>query len=279
MSDSDAFFIRDGDWFVPTSHSLGYWVPNSLNGRAMGGLLGFALEEQYGAEGMIPARFCVDLFALGSNTPLKVASRLVRGGGRLRVAEAELWHDGVLVARASIQYVRETENPTNPTWQSPRWQVPAPETLAPDRPGRAWDVRPIPPAYATVARRLEPCGTPASGNPPVLGTLSAVAWRQAWVRDQRPVVAGTALTPFTHVALAADFASPLANSSEQGIDFVNTDFTVYLHRLPRTDWLGFDLVGHGATRGIAIGEAWLHDEDGPIGTVNVSAVAQRQRKG
>jgi hypothetical protein len=90
-------------------------------------------------------------------------------------------------------------------------------------------------------------------------------------------VAGVPLTPFVRVALAADFVSPLANADHQGIDFINSDLTVYLHRLPTTDWLGLDLVKHHAAEGLAIGEAWLHDEVGPIGTINVAAIAQQRR--
>ncbi|MBW8856352.1 MAG: thioesterase family protein, partial [Bradyrhizobium sp.] len=35
-------------------------------------------------------------------------------------------------------------------------------------------------------------------------------------------------------------------------------------------------VNHHATDGIAIGECWLYDEQGPIGTSTVAALAQRK---
>ena len=38
-----AFFTRDGDDFVPTSHAVGPWNPNSLHGRVVAGLLGRTL--------------------------------------------------------------------------------------------------------------------------------------------------------------------------------------------------------------------------------------------
>jgi len=43
-----------------------------------------------------------------------------------------------------------------------------------------------------------------------------------------------------------------------------------------TPWVGFDVVNHHATDGIAIGECWLYDEKGPIGTSTVAALAQRK---
>ena len=36
------------------------------------------------------------------------------------------------------------------------------------------------------------------------------------------------------------------------------------------------MVNHHATDGIAIGECWLYDEEGAIGTSTVAALAQRK---
>jgi hypothetical protein len=49
-----------------------------------------------------------------------------------------------------------------------------------------------------------------------------------------------------------------------------------LHRLPVTEWIGFEAVNHHATDGIAIGECWLYDEQGATGTATVAALAQRK---
>jgi hypothetical protein len=45
---------------------------------------------------------------------------------------------------------------------------------------------------------------------------------------------------------------------------------------PVKQWIGFEVVNHHATDGIAIGECYLYDEDGPIGTSTVAALAQRK---
>jgi hypothetical protein len=94
--------------------------------------------------------------------------------------------------------------------------------------------------------------------------------------EVRDIVEGVPLTPFARVAVAADFASPFANAGDKGLGFINSDVTVYLHRLPVTQWVGFEVVNHGATDGVAIGECRLHDERGPIGTASVTALAQRR---
>ena len=87
---------------------------------------------------------------------------------------------------------------------------------------------------------------------------------------------GFPLSPFVRVAVAADFASPFANAGDNGLGWINSDVTVYLHRLPVTEWVGFEVVDHGATDGVAIGVCRLHDERGPIGTASIAALAQRQ---
>ena len=84
------------------------------------------------------------------------------------------------------------------------------------------------------------------------------------------------LTPFVRCAVAADYTNPFANSGDQGLQFVNADLTLYLHRLPATEWIGFEVTNHGATDGVAIGECRLHDEEGAIGTSSVMALAQRR---
>ena len=110
----------------------------------------------------------------------------------------------------------------------------------------------------------------------ISGAMGTVGPRRLWMREVRELVDGVALTPFVRAALASDFASPFANAGEKGLGFINSDVTLYLHRLPVTNRIGFDVVNHHATDGIAIGECWLYDEEGAIGTSTVAALAQRK---
>jgi hypothetical protein len=97
------------------------------------------------------------------------------------------------------------------------------------------------------------------------------------MREVRELVGGVALTPFQRVAVAADVASPFAHaSSDQGRGDINTDVPVDLHRLPASEWIGFQSVNHQATDGVAVGECWLHDSVGSIGFASCAALAQRR---
>jgi len=252
------FFNRDGDVFMPTPIASGPWDPKSLHGRVIVGLLAFAIEQRHGAADFVPARLTVDMFRLPNvMTPIEVKTKLVRDGLRIRVIEADFLSGSVAMARASCQLLRRTENPLGNVWSPPNWEVPAPASIAAPTDPRAslhgkWTTRPI------------------------VGAMGTIGPRRLWMGEVRDLVEGAPLTPFVRAAVAADFASPFANAGDQGLEFINSDVTLYLHRLPVTEWIGFEVVNHHAADGIAIGECWLYDEQGAIGTSTVAALAQRK---
>jgi hypothetical protein len=254
---SQPFFARDGDAFIPNPIASGPWDPNSLHGRVIIGLLGFVIEQRHCADHFVPARLTVDMFRLPTMAPIEVRTKIVRDGLRIRVVEAEFFSGGTSMARASCQLLRKTENSTGKVWSPPNWDVPAPaEIPVPTDPrlgmNGKWTTRPI------------------------VGAMGTIGPRRLWMSEVRELVDGTPLTPFIRVAVAADFASPFANAGDQGLEYINSDVTLYLHRLPVTQWIGFEVVNHHAANGIAIGECWLYDEQGPIGTSTVAALAQRK---
>jgi hypothetical protein len=255
---SQPFFTRDGEAFLPTEIANGPWDPKSLHGRAIIGLLGLVIEQRHGGADFVPARLTVDMFRLPDIlTPIEIATRVIREGLRIRVIEADFMSGGVSMARASCQLLRRTGNPAGTVWETPTWDAPAPAQIPAPTDPRAgmhgkWATRPI------------------------VGAMGTIGPRRLWMSEVRDLVDGTPLTPFARVAVAADFASPFANAGDQGLCFINSDVTLYLHRLPVTEWIGFEVVNHHATNGIAIGECWLYDEQGAIGTSTVAALAQRK---
>jgi hypothetical protein len=253
---NEPFFTRDGDRFIPTPACRGPWDPQSLHGRVIVGLLGFELEQKHGDPDFIPARLTVDMYRLPNFAPIEVTTRVVRAGGRIKVVDAEFISDGVSMGRASCQFLRRTANPEGVIWSPPNWDAPMPEDIDPpaDRPGMGgmWATRPITGGFGSLGRR------------------------RTWMSEVRDLVEGVPLTPFQRIAVSADFASPFANASDQGLSYINTDVTVYLHRLPVAEWIGFEAVNHQATDGVAIGECFLYDREGPIGAATVAALAQRR---
>jgi len=254
------FFTRDGDRLTPTQGSRGPWDPKSLHGRVVIGLLGYEIERRHGAPEFTPARLTVDMYRLPDLSPVEVTTRLIRDGTRIKVIEAEFFSAGTSMARAACQLLRRTENPEGSIWSPPNWDAPAPDdTPVPDDPrgalGGMWATRPI------------------------KGAFGSLGPRQIWMSEVRDLVEGEPLTPFTRAALAADFASPFANAGEKGLAYINSDVTLYLHRTPVTEWIGLEVVNHQATDGVAIGECFVYDERGPIGSATVAALAQRRGMG
>ena len=248
------FFTTDRDAFIPTEAARGPWDPNSLHGRVVIGLLGHVIEQRHGAEGFVPARLTVDMFRLPTFAPIEIKTRQVRDGLRIKVIEAEFISGGVGTARASCQLLRRTQRPPGEVWSPPNWQVPMPADIP----------APTYPRHGKWAQRL------------IMGHMGSLGPRQLWMSEVRDLVEGFPLTPFVRVAVAVDYSSPFANAGDQGLGYINSDLTLYLHRLPIEPWIGFEVVNHQASDGIATGECRLYDQTGAIGTAIAAALAQRK---
>lgn len=258
MSEAEPFFRRQGELFVPQAVSRGPWNPKSLHGRVVIGLLAREIERAYGDPDFVPARLTVDMYRLPDLSPISVKVRPLREGGRLRLIEAELFSNGVSSARAVCQWLRRGEAPEGNVWSPPNWDVPGPQDIpapaAREGMGGMWATRPI------------------------TGAFGSVGPRRLWMSEVRELIGGEPLTAFSRVALAADFASPFANAGDKGLAYINSDVTLYLHRVPAGEWIGFEVVNHQASAGVAIGECFVYDETGPIGSATVAALAQRRER-
>jgi hypothetical protein len=251
----EAFFRRENDAYLPTAASRGPWNPDSLHGRVIVGLTGYELERTHGGAEWMPARLTVDMYRLPDFSPITATTRVIRGGRRIKLVDCELTSAGKSIARGTCQFLIRSENAPGKTWSPPNWDAPSPDELPPPPAGqfgeRMWKMRHIGEAFSFASRS-----------------------RRAWMAEIRELVEGSPLTPFTRVAIAADFTSPLANRSDSGLGYINTDVTVYLHRLPVGEWLGFEAINHHASDGVAIGESFLYDTQGPIGSASCAALRQ-----
>lgn len=258
----EPFFHRDGEAYVPTRMANGFWKPSgNLHARVMIGLFAHLIEQQYGEPDLQPARLTVDLYRLPDLDPVTVSTKLVRQGGRIKMIEAELFSGGVSSARASCQLLRRTQQPEAKTWSRPGWDVPPPDQVPPPAKPftEKWEMRPILPPGFIATHDLRTPGP-----------------RRTWLREVRPLVAGEAYTPFSRVATGIDYTSPTAHAAETGLDFINSDVTLYLDRLPVGEWIGYEVTDHQSAEGVAVGACALHDINGPIGFSACAALAQKR---
>ncbi len=258
-------FHRDGDFYLPTARTRGPWAPDSLHGRVIAGLLRSAGERRHLDPAFQVSRLTVDMFRIAPMRPVTVVTSVVRDGNRIRVADASLrLEDGMEIARASIVMLRRAPAPEGNVWAPPAWDVPHPDTLPlpPPPPAQfgpaAWETRSITGQMAF-----------ANSGPPVQ--------KRAWIRDNANFVDDERPSPLVRSALVSDFANPFANSGDRGLNYVNADASLYLHRDPVGDWIGMEVATHHASEGIAIGECVVYDLDGPVGRSTVCAVANQRR--
>jgi Thioesterase-like superfamily len=256
---NEAFFRKEGDTYIATAKSRGPWSPTMLHGRVIAGLLAFQIEQNHGHADLLPARLTVDMYRPPDFSPIVIATKVVRDGHRIKVVDAEFLSGGKSMGRASCQLLRRTENSPGNVWMPPSWNAPPPESCGPDQ-------------------RFGDGQEPTWRIRNISGAMGTNAQRRVWMCESRELVEGYPLTPFTRVGLISDFASPCANIGDAPLGYINTDVTVYLHRLPRSEWIGMETINHRATDGIAIGECFVYDTEGPIGSASVAALAQVMKR-
>lgn len=266
-SPAAAFFTRKGSTFTPAPHAGSPWDRNILHGRLIAGVAAQMIERDHGDPAFQFSRLTVDLFRPPPLAPIDVETRMTRDGNRIRVVEASVQNDGVEMARTSAVMLRRTEQPTGTVWSPPEWSVPHPDDIEP----------PQPRGGAGASRRPQGWVPPWETRPITRGGFGTVAQKRTWLRENRDLVEGEALTPFIRAANAADYANPLANSGDQGLEFINADITLYLHRLPEGDWIGFEVSSHRSAEGVAVGACTLYDTQGAIGHSLICGVANQRR--
>jgi hypothetical protein len=255
---AEPFFSRDdAGRYLPNDICRGPWDPDSLHGRVISGLLAHEIETRWGSPEFLTARLTVDMYRVAKFAPVEVTSRAARDGNRIRVIDADFTSGGESIARASAILLRKTDATEGKVWSPPDWDVARPEELpAPAQQGGRlpmWETRVIDNGFGSTERK------------------------RAWLRETRQLIDGVELTPFIRAAFAADFTNPFANSGSEGLKYVNADITLYLHRLPKGEWLGFEVASHHGAEGIAVGECTMYDEAGAIGRSTVVGLSNRRK--
>ena len=250
----DALFLRDGDRFVPTELCRGPWRPDAQHGGPPAALLAHAVERAAGEDGMQSVRLTIELLRPVPLAPLTVAARIARPGRKVQLLEASLRTAEAEVARAVALRIRRTDLPVPTAVDARPAPPPGPDAGSASKP--PW-VLPETPAFHShaVEHRF------------VAGGFDRAGAATDWIRLLVPVVAGEPTPPLARVAAVADFGNGISwvLSRLDGWQFINPDLTIYLHRLPATEWVCLDAVTWVEPHGIGLAESRLWDERGMIG--------------
>lgn len=244
---TDPYFDLTDEGLAPRPHAHAPWGDDMLHGRLLGGLSARALERELGATGWRGARLTVDLFRPAAMIPVEVEVRPLRNGRRIRVADALLRSGGHDVGRATAVFLAESEEPPGEIWRPPTEDWPDPEAME----GPVSEGAPGQPSWQF---RL------------VRGGFETSEQSRVWSNETAPLVDDEVVSPFVRTALSGDVACPLANASDQGLFYINADFTMLIGRYPVGPWIGLEVAQQIQADGISMGSATLVDRDGAFAT-------------
>jgi hypothetical protein len=257
-----AIYEVDGERFLPTELARGPWTPEAQHGGPPAALLARVLERYQGGEGMFVARLTVELLRPVPIAPVTIASRVVRPGRKVQLVEASLRAGDADVARAVALRIRHADV------ELPADLVDAPPPVGPET-GKSIDSPSL--GYAGFHNR-------GVEHRFVAGGFDRPGPSTDWIRLRVPLIAGEETSPLCRVAAAADFGNGVSWILPRtgGYQFINPDLTIYLHRLPRGEWVCLEAVTHVGPHGVGLAESRLWDESGSLGRSLQSLLIDRR---
>jgi hypothetical protein len=263
----DAFFVPDGDLYVPTELTRGPWDPDAQHAGPPAALIGREVERLDGGADRQVGRITYEILRAVPIAPLRVEAHVVRPGRSVELIEASLTDAGgdeVVRARAWRLRSSRVEIPDGLTGEGgPGLIGSSPSTLRPGfQPPGPSGARPgaFPPTGRDVGYHT------AMEYRFVRGDFAELGPAVAWMRMRYPLVAGESPTRLQRVLVVADSGNGVSATLDWSrYLFINVDLTVHLHRQPAGEWVCLDAITIPEPSGIGIADTALYDERGPIG--------------
>jgi len=245
---AEAFFVRDGNRFVPTELTRGPWDPKAQHGGPPAALLASILEGCERREDMMMVRITFEILKPIPLVPLTATVKLLRGGRSVHVVAGALSAGSEEILRAQAIRIRATELDVPELPSAP---------LAGPEAGNA--PRYFRPPYETGYSTAMEVSF-------VQGNFDELGPAIAWMRMRYPLIAGEPITPLSRVLVAADSGNGVSGSLDyRRFIFINPDLTVYLYRYPVGEWVCLDAQTTATRRGVGLAVSTISDLQGPIG--------------
>jgi hypothetical protein len=274
----DAFFVADGDRYLPTELTRGPWDPGSQHAGPPAALIGREISRLDGAAERELGRITYEILRPVPIAPLVVKAGVIRPGRAVELVEATL-ADGqgeVIRARAWRLRRREVDIPvglssddgpgtvgTSPSTLRPGFAPPGPDEA---EPGRFPDTGQEAGYHTAMEYRFIHGGFDESG-PAV-----------AWMRMRAPLVDGEEPSPLERVLVAADSGNGVSATLDWNrFLFINVDLSVHLHRPMTGEWVCLDAITIPERTGIGIADTALYDVRGPIGRADQTLLVDARR--
>ena len=274
----DAFFVAEGNRFVPTELTRGPWDPRSQHAGPPAALIGRAIARLDGGAERELGRITYEILRPVPIAPLTVSAEVIRPGRAVELVEATLADGEGEVIRARAWRLRrgEVDIPaglsshdgpgtlgSSPSTLRPGFAPPGPDQAKPGRfPDTGQEV-----GYHTAMEYRFVRGGFADPGPAV-----------AWMRMRVPLVEGEQPTPLDRVLVAADSGNGVSATLDWSrFLFINVDLTVHLHRQASGEWVCLDAITIPERSGIGIADTALYDERGPIGRADQTLLVDARR--
>ncbi|MQF82880.1 thioesterase family protein [SAR202 cluster bacterium AD-802-E10_MRT_200m] len=267
--------------YHPTSSATGPWAPNSMHGRVLAGLIAHEMETKFCSqqelEEMQISRMTFELFRQAPIAPLFTSGEIIRAGGRIKVVDICVKtitpkDDLTEIARGRILMLRKSQNPDNEIWSPPEWNFSYPQNDVLFEANK--EFRSLPAKGSPLWETIEIQSSRPIDLSDHYNTADQPVPRRGWIRETRNLIERCPITQLVRVAQAADIANPYANSGNLGLNYINADISLFLHRMPTGEWIGIEGSYHGSNFGVSIGTVNLYDQSGRIGQSTVCGIPQ-----
>jgi hypothetical protein len=248
----EAFYEAVGDGkFVATELTRGPWDSGAQHAGPPSALLGRELEALEGSEGFQVGRIVFEILRPVPIGAVRVETRVLRPGRKVRLVEASLLIEETEVMRATAWQLRtaELEMPAEAIAEDP----------PPQRPEEGWTPEFFPTGqevgYQTAMEVKAVAGAFLETGPATM-----------WLRMRHPLLAGEEPTPLQRALIAADVGNGISSVLDyHRFVFINVDLTVHFERMPVGEWVCVDAVTRPEPSGIGTAESVLSDQNGRVG--------------
>jgi hypothetical protein len=244
---SEAFYIpKDEDRFISTDHTRGPWTPEAQHAGPPSALLGRIIERA-GRDDFQVARITLEILGPVPVDELTVRAEIVRPGKNVELVEASLSASDAEVMKARAWLIRRQEL---------AFEAPFVDLSPPPGPENGHDTAELP--EVGYLRAME--------TRFVAGAFSEPGPATAWFRMRHALVEGEDISPLVRVLIAADSGNGISSSIDWSKwFFINTDLSVYLHRMPEGEWVCLDALTVPEQHGIGLAVSTISDQRGTIG--------------
>jgi hypothetical protein len=259
----DAFYERTGDGrYVATELTRGPWDPGAQHAGPPSALLGREIDAMEGSEAFQVGRVVFEILRPVPIGEVRVETRVLRPGRKVRMVEASLSGEAGELMRATAWQLRTTELdlPDEAVAGDP----------APQGPEEGWTPEFFPTGqdvgYHTAMEWKAVAGAFLEPGPATV-----------WMRMRQPLVAGEEPTPLQRALVAADVGNGISAVLDwRNYVFINVDLTVHFERMPVGEWVCVDAVSRPQPTGIGTAESVLSDQRGRIGRAAQSLLIEQR---